>query len=230
MLSTWLPLYGMSTDDIRGILKSFQSVFPHVQVWYANSEPHENTIVIASREPIAIDPRALGRRLAVTAITDDLAEVGIISATQLLDYFMLGDRAVADFSRSGRLNTDDHPRLEFLAPRSLRRKQSFIDNFNALRLAREPIDPYLASADTVERETLMRWYRGTTWKLAGQARELESLTAGPTAFEKLAEALKAYEEGGRENPQDFVARTRLENFRRALAAARTPNSATENAR
>ena len=178
LISTWLPLYGMSTDDIRGILKSFHSVFPHVQVWYANSEPHENTIVIASKQPIAIDPGALARRLAVTAITDDLAEVGIISTTQLLDYFMLGDRAVAEFARTGRLNTDDHPRLEFLAPRSLRRKQSWIDNFDAIRQAREPIAPYLVNAGEAEREKLARWYAGTTWKLAGQARELESMTAG----------------------------------------------------
>ena len=146
LISTWLPLYGMSTDDIRGILKSFHSVFPHVQVWYANSEPHENTIVIASKQPIAIDPGALARRLAVTAIADDLAEVGIISTTQLLDYFVLGDHAVAEFARTGRLNTDDHPRLEFLAPRSLRRKQSWIDNFDAIRQAREPIAAYLVNA------------------------------------------------------------------------------------
>ena len=73
--------------------------------------------------------------------------MGIISTIQVLDFFMLGDRAVADFSRTGRLNTDDHPRLEFLAPRSLRRKQSWVENFAALRLAREPIDAYLVGAD-----------------------------------------------------------------------------------
>src|SRR5262249_35334577 len=59
LLSTWLPLYGLSVEDIRGILKSARAVFPHVQVWYANSEPHENTIVIASRRPIGIDPECL---------------------------------------------------------------------------------------------------------------------------------------------------------------------------
>jgi spermidine synthase len=229
-ISTWLPLYGMSTDDIRGILKSFHSVFPHVQVWYANSEPHENTIVIASKQPIAIDPGALGRRLAVTVITDDLAEVGIISTTQLLDYFMLGDRAVAEFARTGRLNTDDHPRLEFLAPRSLRRKQSWIDNFDALRQAREPIAPYLVNAGKDERERLARWHAGTTWKLAGQARELESMTAGASAFAKLADALKAYDEGVRSNPDDFVARSRLDKFRRAFALARPPDRGHEEAR
>jgi spermidine synthase len=230
LISTWLPLYGMSTDDIRGILKSFQSVFPHVQVWYANSEPHENTIVIASKQPIAIDPGALARRLAVTAITDDLAEVGIISTMQLLDYFMLGDRAVAEFARTGRLNTDDHPRLEFLAPRSLRRKQSWIDNFDALRQAREPITPYLVNAGKDQREGLARWYAGTTCKLAGQAHELESLTAGTSAFEKLAGAMKAYDEGVRSNPEDFVARSRLDNFRRAFALARPPDRSNAQAR
>ena len=119
LLSTWLPIYGLSVDDMRGILKSFHSVFPHVQVWYENFEPHENTIVIASMQPIAIDPASLGRRLGAVAVANDLADVGINSTIQVLDFFMLGDRAVAEFSRTGRLNTDDHPRLEFLAPQSL---------------------------------------------------------------------------------------------------------------
>ena len=132
LLSTWLPLYGQSVEDIRGILKSIQSVFPHVQVWYANSEPHENTIVLASQQPITIDPDRLGRRLAAAPVARDLAEVEITSTIQVLDFFLLGDRAVADFSRTGRLNTDDHPRLEFLAPRSLRRLQSWAEDFAAL--------------------------------------------------------------------------------------------------
>ncbi|MFI5455369.1 MAG: fused MFS/spermidine synthase [Isosphaerales bacterium] len=204
LLSTWLPLYGMSTDDIRGILKSFQSVFPHVQVWYENFEPHENTIIIASRLPIAIDPGLLARRLAAPPVAVDLADVGIISANQLLDFFMLGDRAVADFSRTGRLNTDDHPRLEFLAPRSLRRKQSLMENFTALRLAREPIAPYLVDAGPEERATLARWHAGTTFKLAGQSFELEG---------RVAETLKAYTECVRLNPEDVILRSRIDRLR-----------------
>jgi spermidine synthase len=205
ILSTWLPLYGMSTADIRGILKSIQSVFPHVQVWYENFEPHENTIVIASRQPIAIDPGALGRRLAAPQVAADLAEVGISSTNQLLDFFMLGDRAVADFSRTGRLNSDDHPRLEFLAPLTMRRKQSLMENFAALRQAREPIDPYLANADMEERAKLATWYAGTTFKLSGQSRELEG---------RLQETLKAYSECIRLNPEDTIVRRRIDLLRR----------------
>jgi spermidine synthase len=216
LLSTWLPLYGLSVEDIRGIFKSIRSVFPHVQVWYANPEPHENTIVIASPQPIAIDPKSLARRLAAPPVAADLAEVGMTTTTQLLDFFLLGDRAVADFSVTGRLNTDDHPRLEFLAPKSLRRRQSWIDNFTALRLAREPIDPYLAGAGPDERAKLARWYAATTWKLAGQSFELEG---------HADEALKAYTEGVRLNPEDVLAQIRLGRLRRALAPPESAGTA-----
>jgi spermidine synthase len=209
ILSTWLPLYGLSVNDIRGIFKCLHSVFPHVQVWYANHEPHENTIVIASAQPIAIVPEVLARRLASTPIADDLAAVGIMSANELLDFFMLGDRAVAEFSTTGRLSTDDHPRLEFLAPQSLRRRQSWVDNFNALRLAREPIDAYLVDARPSERAALAQWYAGTTQKLAGQSYELEG---------RIAQAIQAYAECVRLNPKDVVAQVRLGQLRRALSA------------
>jgi spermidine synthase len=206
ILSTWLPLYGMSTEDIRGILKSIQAVFPHLQVWYENFEPHENTIVIASQEPLAIDPGFLARRLAEPKVAVDLADVGITSTNQLLDFFMLGDYAVADFSRTGRLNTDDHPRLEFLAPRTLRRKQSLIQNFAALCQAREPITPYLVNADAEERANLARWYAGTTFKLAGQSFELQG---------RVRQTIEAYSECVRLNPEDTILRSRIELLRRS---------------
>jgi spermidine synthase len=209
IVSTWLPLYGLSVDDIRDILKSVQSVFPHVQVWYANCAPHENTIVIASRQPLAVVPAVLAQRLAEPAVAADLADVGITSATELLDFFMLGDQAVSQFTRHGRLNTDDHPRLEFRAPQTLRRKQSWVDNFAALRLAREPIDPYLVAASSGERASLARWHAGTTWKLAGQSFELEG---------RFGPATDCYAKGVTANPEDVAAYVRLRQLRKALAA------------
>ena len=217
ILSTWLPLYGMSVQDVRGILKSIQAVFPHVQVWYANLEPHENTLVIASGQPIVINPSILASRLADAPVASDLAEVGITSMTQLLDFFLLGDRAVGEFARTGELNTDDHPRLEFFAPRSLGRRQSWAENFAALRLAREPIDAYLAEADSATRSRLARWYAGTTFKLAGQSAELEG---------RSDEALKAYAEGVRLNPEDVLAQVRLARFRQALDGPGQPGLGT----
>jgi spermidine synthase len=217
LLSTWLPLYGLSVVDVREILKTFHSVFTHVQVWYENFEPHENTIVIASMQPITIDPAALARRLADPPVASDLADVGIVSTRQLLDFFMLGDHAVAEFSRTARLNTDDHPRLEFLAPRTLRRKQSLMENFAALRMAREPIDAYLVGVDPVERARLARWHAGSTWKLAGQSFELEG---------RIAPTLAAYRECVRLNPEDVIVRNRIDLLRRLYPTATPADSAS----
>jgi spermidine synthase len=194
-------------DDVRGILRSFQSVFPHVQVWYANSEPHENTLILASLQPIAIDPGTLAARLAAPAVAADLAEVGISTTAQMLDFFLLGDRAVAEFARAGTLNTDDHPTLEYLAPRSLQRKRSWVENFAALRRAREPLTAYLVNADAAWKARLGRWHAGTTFKLEGQSLELEG---------RAKEALDAYAEGVRLNSEDVLAQVRLERFRKAL--------------
>src|SRR5262249_47577953 len=109
--------------------------------------------------------------------------------------------------------TDDHPRLEYLAPRSLHRKRSWVENFAALRRAREPIDPYLVAADPGRRAQMARWYAGTTWKLAGQSDQLEG---------RVAEALGAYGEGVRLNREDVLAQIRLGRLRGALAPPGSP--------
>ena len=107
--------------------------------------------------------------------------------------------------------------LEFLAPRTLRRKRSFMENFKALRLAREPVDHYLVDADPAVRAGLAQWYAGTTWKLAGQSYELEGL---------VAETIKAYSECIRINPQDTVTQNRLALLRRVYPSAEPARRAT----
>jgi hypothetical protein len=150
----------------------------------------------------------LANRLAAAAVAADLAESGITSTIQVTDFFLLGDRAVADYAQAGRINSDDHPRLEFLAPRTLRRKQSWEENFAALRQAREPLDPYVVEAGPAERQRIARWYEGTTYKLAGQSFELEG---------RMDLALQAYDKGVALNPEDSLAQIRLRRLRRALA-------------
>lgn len=207
LFSTWLPLYGISTDDLRGILRSLHAVFPHVQVWYPNANPNENTIVIASMEPVTVKWPEFADRLAEPAISADLAEVGIGTPAQLLDYFVLGERTLGPMVRGAYLNTDDHPTLEFSAPRTLYRSLAWAANLRCLRAAREPIDPYLVGAGPSVRGILSRWFEATTDKLEAQSDEIEG---------RPDEALDAYDRCVRRNPDDLDARRRRDGYEQLL--------------
>ena len=88
-----------------------------------------------------------------------------------------------------------------------------MENFAALRAAREPIDAYLVNTDPAIRAKLARWHAGTTWKLAGQSFELEG---------RVAETINAYAECVRINPDDIVTQNRLALLRRVYGKQRSP--------
>lgn len=199
LVSTWLPLYGMAPEDIRCILRSLQDVFPHVMVWYPNFEPNENTVVIASKEPIRVDAARFRTKLDDPKIGPDLSEVGYRTAAKLLDAFLMGDRGVETLAGDGPRNTDDRPLLEFDAPRTVRRNRSFLENLDAFRLAREPIAAYLDHSDPALEAELAKWSAGTSHKLEAQISEL--------AFH-WGDAAASYEACVRLNPDDQDARQR----------------------
>ena len=205
LVSSWLPLYGMSVDDLRSILKSFQSVFPHVQIWYPNAETNENTIIIGSPTPIEVDWMRLTSRLADPPVAADLAEVEIRGPFALLDFFLMGDGEVAAFSATGRLNTDDRPSLEFLAPRTIHRQIAWLANFQALRAARGSVVPIVRGASPEVLAELRRWEAGTGFKLKAQSEELKG---------DLPEAIRAYAEGLAINPDDRQAAIRMGGLQR----------------
>src|SRR3972149_1669430 len=38
IMSQWIPLYNLSTEDVRMLVKTFNSVFPHTTIWIANTD------------------------------------------------------------------------------------------------------------------------------------------------------------------------------------------------
>jgi spermidine synthase len=208
LVSSWLPLYGLSVDDLRSVLKSLQSVFPHVQVWYPNTSPNENTVIVGALEPIRIDWARFRLGLARPAVAADLAEVGVRGALPMLDFFLAGDAGVAALARGGRVNTDDHPTLEFLAPRTINRQRAWLGNFRALVDHREPVAPLVRGADPEVIAEIGRWEAGTRFKLAAQRDELEG---------RVGDAARQYAECVRTNPDDREAAQRLDGLRRTFA-------------
>lgn len=116
----WLPLHQMDLDTLRLIVASFLQVFPGGSAVLASNSLETPVIGLVGRakSEIARDSvsaahvRVTGGRWAAT-----LADIGIEDGYALLGSFVAGPAALARFTSGTALNTDDHPRVAWRAPR-----------------------------------------------------------------------------------------------------------------
>lgn len=151
-VSFWLPDYLLSPTDYKTIIKTFQSEFPYVMIWYVNNAIEAYTIVIGKTEPIEIDLKRLREKLEQPAVAADLAEIDVMEAKDILSYFVMGPETARRYSRDGVVNSDDHPVIEFRAPRSMSRRRTWYQNLHELAGYREPPYAYLANIGANEEE------------------------------------------------------------------------------
>jgi spermidine synthase len=147
----WIPLYELSTSDLRGMVATFLSVFPASELWL----DHHDVILIGGPRLPGLDRRALVRGLAREHVRRDLASLHIDGAETLAGKRALGPRALARFARSGRIVLDDDPWLEASAPRSIGRSTEW-RNLEALVRAWAPDarDPEVAAASRATRASV----------------------------------------------------------------------------
>lgn len=142
VIAQWLPIYELSPQDVRSIVRTFREHFKHTLLWLT----HYDAELIGSNDPLAIDEAELARRLAVPAVAADLQKVMMGTPADLLSYFVMGTDGMARFGAGGILNTDDRLYLEFSAPFSIATPAVMEANVRALAAHRESVLPYLALA------------------------------------------------------------------------------------
>ncbi len=113
----WFHLYRMGNQDLRMIISTFRSVFPHTTLWGKANSP--DIILIGSLKPLRIDYNELSARIAVDSVSVDLARIKSNNAFQMLNYFLMDEDSLARYAADYPPNTDDHPYLEFSAPKNL---------------------------------------------------------------------------------------------------------------
>ena len=152
----WLPIYELTNEDLRSVVKTFSGNFRHVLMWLT----HDDAELIGSNDPIVVDPAEMGRRMATPAVARDLERVFMGSADDFLSYFVMGTEGAKAFGEGGIVNTDDNLYLEFSAPRSVGKASLMEQNVRFLSRFRESLLPYLRRpADEGERAALERKWR-----------------------------------------------------------------------
>ncbi|MBN1130484.1 MAG: fused MFS/spermidine synthase [Chitinispirillaceae bacterium] len=113
----WLPLNQFSRNDLRTVVASFYSVFPHTALWLGLVGESVPVLgCVGTGTPLRIDFASLHKRLSDRLLHDDLTQIGLDNPVGFTAGFIMADEEVRTFSEGMPLNTDDRPIIEFSSP------------------------------------------------------------------------------------------------------------------
>ena len=115
----WLPLHQMDLATLRSIVRSFLAVNPHGAAMLATNSLQTPVVGLwAQRDAAPLSVSAVTGRLQSAAITPAPGDFGLADEWALLGSFVAGPTALARFAAGAPLNTDDHPVVNYRAPRA----------------------------------------------------------------------------------------------------------------
>jgi len=138
IMSQWIPLYNLSVEDVRLMVRTFNAVFPHTSIWLANTD----IFMLGSQEELTVDYEGLVKKLDMPNIKRLLSDIDLEDPAEFLTTFVMNEQKVSEYAGSGPLMTDNMPVVEFTGPKSLH-TNTISPNIAELIRYREPVFPYL---------------------------------------------------------------------------------------
>jgi spermidine synthase len=112
----WIPLYQVSRREFAIIANTMAQVFPELTLWRGDLYPEQSILALVGRMQAApLDPAMLAAQWR--AMTGEDTPDDILADRALK--FYAGNAASGLFADAP-VNTDDHPLIEYLAPRTHR--------------------------------------------------------------------------------------------------------------
>ena len=156
--AAWTPLSGLSFTDLRTLIASFSSVYPHTTAWMYHKEQPGFLILIGTPDTLRIDVSVLGDRMVQAAA--DLESIGIYNEYEFGAMLLLGEQDVQKLSQGVPRHTDDLPVLEFTDFEYYGLFNPF-ENLNLLLgYQRELYDKYFIFNEEQEQKLLQEFARG----------------------------------------------------------------------
>ncbi|MEE8524410.1 MAG: fused MFS/spermidine synthase [Thermoanaerobaculia bacterium] len=121
----WLQGYHLDSQVVRTVLATLGAVFANVEVWQVHTD---DLLLVAGRRPIVHDLERLRKRAAREPLRSAMADVLGVSGVEGFYSGFVAEPAFAASVREAegdRLNTDDHPIVEFGFARGVGRNLEF---------------------------------------------------------------------------------------------------------
>lgn len=113
----WFHLYRMQPSDVKMVMRTFFSVFPHGTVWQANGV---DLMLLGSEEELFFNYNGLKQSfLNNKKFQETIKTLGIKAPEVFFAHYVTESAELKPLFKTAQVNTDDLPLLEFSAPKSL---------------------------------------------------------------------------------------------------------------
>jgi spermidine synthase len=147
--AAWLPVGGLSFNDLRTLIATFDSVFPHTTAWYFTQFPTHFIILVGAPEPTRVNLMELRERMA--KVERDLRSLNVDNVYKLASMLLLGESDIDSLVDGAPIHTDNRPILEY----------SDMDLYNVTDVA-----PNLGRLIEFQQEGLLAYFVGDEHQLA----------------------------------------------------------------
>ncbi|HKS28437.1 MAG TPA: fused MFS/spermidine synthase [Pyrinomonadaceae bacterium] len=112
----WVQIYQLSTDSLRSVLATYESVFPHVMMFrVGGASEGKDLILVGSRAPLSLD--RVEERMRDPRVKAELERIGVRTLQDVEAWYVCDERELGPAVAGAPLNTDDNMRIENRAPR-----------------------------------------------------------------------------------------------------------------
>jgi spermidine synthase len=176
LFTQWIGLYDITPDNLRIAINTLLSVFPEAMAFRAGSD----LILVGAKRDLHLDFRNASERLAIPAVREVLAPLGITTPGCLLArHYLSSEIALRELAGKTRLNTDNRPILEFSGHHLLGEKilGAFErENQALLTAAAERVTLPLANLGDTDREIASALHEiADAYERAGRTRAAQSI-------------------------------------------------------
>ena len=168
--AAWLPVGGLSFDDLRILIATFDSVFPHTTTLYFTQFPTHFIILVGTPEPAVMNLAELKQKMG--EVERDLRSLDVDNVYELASMLLLGENDVDSLVAGQPIHTDNRPILEY----------SDMDLYMATDVA-----PNLGKLLEFQEEDLLEYFIGTERQLMVLEEHFEEYTAHYEAYIRLYE-------------------------------------------
>ncbi len=112
--AAWLPLGGLSFEDLRILIATFDRVYPHTTVWYFTQYPTHFVIAVGTPQRTLVDLGGLAQKMnELNNVRADLKTIKVDDAYEVASMLLLGEQDVDNLVAGEPIHTDNQPILEF---------------------------------------------------------------------------------------------------------------------